>query len=151
MLCKRVVSLISLLASVVLFTLRMSNQRILVVSAVSETAMWLSRLLAVEGATVDALTDGAAAFQRVWDEEYDVIVSEIGTPGIDGRDLYMAFQNTWPELTDRMVFVCGEPTPEVQEFVTRTGVPCLQAPVSRVALRDAVHALRAVPRQRALV
>jgi CheY-like chemotaxis protein len=129
----------------------MLNQRILVVSAMSETAMWLSRLLEAEGNTVDALTDGAAAFQRVWDEEYDVIVSEVGTPGIDGRDLYMAFQNTWPELTDRMVFVCGESTPEVREFVTRTAVPCLLAPVSRVALRDAVRAVRAVPARRALV
>jgi CheY-like chemotaxis protein len=129
----------------------MLNQRILVVSAMSETAMWLSRLLEAEGATVDALTDGAAAFQRVWDEEYDVIVSEIGTPGIDGRDLYMAFQNTWPELTDRMVFVCGEPTREVREFVTRTAVPCLLAPVSRVALCDAVRAVRAVPAPRSLV
>lgn len=129
----------------------MLNQRILVVSPVLETAMWLSRLLEVEGTKVDTLTDGAAAFQRVWDEEYDVIVSEVGTPGIDGRDLYMAFQNTWPELTDRMVFVCGEPTPAVREFVTRTSVPYLLAPVSRGALRDAVRAVRAVPAPRALV
>ena len=112
--------------------------------------MWLSKLLEAEGATVDALTDGLAAFQRVWDEEYDVIVSEIGTPGIDGRDLYMAFQNTWPELTDRMVFVCGELTSAVREFVTRTSVPCVPAPVSRVALFDAVRAAGARSAPRAL-
>jgi two-component system NtrC family sensor kinase len=85
----------------------MQRQRILVVTATRETGAWLVDKLGLTGDQVDAVTDGAAAFQFVWDEDYDVIVSEVGMPGIDGRDLYMAFQNTWPELTRRMVFVCG--------------------------------------------
>jgi CheY-like chemotaxis protein len=124
---------------------------ILVVSATRETAAWLSGLLTQGGARVHAATDGADAFQRVWDVEYDVIVTELGGPGIDGRDLYMAFQNTWPELTRRMVFVCGEPSPALDQFVAGTNVPCVRGPVKLEALADAVRTVRSTPRPRALV
>ena len=123
----------------------------LVVSATRETAVWLSGLLTQAGAQVDAVTDGADAFQRVWDVEYDVIVCELGGPGIDGRDLYMAFQNTWPELTRRMVFVCGEPSAGLDQFVARTNVPCVRGPVKLEDLTDAVRTVRSAPRPRALV
>ena len=67
-------------------------------SGTVETARGLSDMLAADGDDVDVSTDGAEAFQRMWDNDYDVIVSELGVPGVDGRDLYMALQNTWPEL-----------------------------------------------------
>ncbi|HYE90906.1 MAG TPA: hypothetical protein VEA38_07805 [Terriglobales bacterium] len=119
-------------------------------TATRETATWLAQLLAYEAGPIDALTDGASAFQRVWEVDYDVIVAELGVPGIDGGDLYMAFQNTWPELTRRMVFVCGDLTPARSEFVTRTGVPLVRGPVSLIELREAISAVRAAPRPRAL-
>jgi CheY-like chemotaxis protein len=129
----------------------MQTLNILVVSATRETAAWLSDMLAQSGNQVEAVTDGADAFQRVWDVEYDVIVTELGGPGIDGRDLYMAFQNTWPELTRRMVFVCGEPSPGLDQFAARTNVPCVRGPVNLKDLSEAVRAVRAAPRSRALV
>ena len=129
----------------------MQRQRILVVTASRETASWLSDMLGLAGAQVDAVTDGAAAFQLVWDTDYDVIVCEVGVPGIDGRDLYMAFQNTWPELTRRMVFICGTPSPPIDEFVARTHIPFVRGPVTLVDLREAVRLAALAPRSRALV
>ena len=129
----------------------MSNQQILVVNANSEMATWLAKLLRLSGDRVDAVTDGEDAFQRVWDADYDVIVADLGGPGIDGRDLYMAFQNTWPEVTRRMVFVCDEPTAAMEGFVARTGVPLVRGPVSLLALQVAVRTASTMPRSRALV
>jgi CheY-like chemotaxis protein len=129
----------------------MQSLNVLVVSATSDTAAWLSGLLTQSGARVDAVTDGADAFQRVWDVEYDVIVTELGGPGIDGRDLYMAFQNTWPELTRRMVFVYGESSEGLDQFVARTNVPYVRGPVKPEDLADAVRTVRSSPRPRALV
>ena len=128
----------------------MSDQRILVVNANSDMATWLAKLLRLSGDEVDAMTDGHDAFQRVWDADYDVIVADLGGPGIDGRDLYMAFQNTWPEVTRRMVFVCDEPTPAMEGFVARTGVPLVRGPVSLLALQAAVQSASGTPRPRAL-
>ena len=119
------------------------------VSATRDTATWLSEMLALSGNQVDAVTDGAKAFQLVWDADYDVIVSELGVPGIDGRDLYMAFQNTWPELTRRMVFLCGQPTQAIEAFVAGTSVPFVRGPVNLMDLREALRAVGAAPRSRA--
>jgi len=129
----------------------MLRQRILVVTARPETGECLSRMLGLSGDQVDVVTDGAAAFQLVWDADFDVIVAEIGVPGIEGRDLYMAFQNTWPELTRRMVFVCAEPTEAIEDFVGRTHVPVVRGAVTLLDLREAVRFAAAAPRSRALV
>jgi two-component system NtrC family sensor kinase len=129
----------------------MQRLRILVVTATRETATWLSEMLSLTGDEVDAVTDGAEAFRRVWDANYDVIVSELGVPGIDGRDLYMAFQNTWPELTRRMVFIGGQPSPVLEQFVAATHVPYVRGPVNLMELREAVSAACMAPRSGALV
>jgi DNA-binding response OmpR family regulator len=128
----------------------MSDQRILVVNASGEMATWLAKLLRLSGDRVDPVTDGEDAFRRVWDSDYDVIVTDLGGPGIDGRDLYMAFQNTWPEVTRRMVFVCDEPSPAMLGFVARTGVPLVRGPVTLLALQAAVRTASGMPRSRAL-
>ena len=54
-------------------------------SGIAETARDLSDILAVDGDVVAVLRDGAEAFRRVWDDDFDVIVSELGVPGADGR------------------------------------------------------------------
>ena len=117
----------------------MTKPKVLLISGTAETARRLSLMLEDGGDDVDAYTDTAAAFQRVWDDDYDVIVSELGGPGvIDGRDLYMALQNTWPELTRRMVFVCTEPTEALRDFAMRTGIPLLPVPLDSAEFRRAV-------------
>ena len=128
----------------------MREQRILVVSATGDTGAWLSAMLGLSGDHVDVVTDGGDAFQRVWDADYDVIVTELGVPGIDGRDLYMALQNTWPELTRKMVFVYTQPSPAIEAFLSRTTVPVLRAPVRLMDLRNAVRTVSGFPRTRAL-
>ena len=115
--------------------------KILVVSSTRDTAAWLGRVLAEDG-EVETMTDGAAAFQRVWETTYDVIVSELGVPGIDGRDLYMALRNTWPELTERMIFVSAAPSERAAEFAERVSVPLVRDPVGAPQLRDAVRLVR---------
>ena len=110
-------------------------------SGTAETARGLSDMLAVDGDSVEVVTDGAEAFRRVWDDDFDVIVSELGVPGVDGRDLYMALQNTWPELTRRMMFVCAAPTDALMDFATQTGLPLLRVPPDADELQRALRAL----------
>jgi len=119
----------------------MARTRVLLISRTAETARRLGDVLARGGDHVDLYTDAAAAFQRVWDDDYDVIVSELGGPGIDGRDLYMALQNTWPELTRRMLFVANQPTESHRDFAVRTGVPLLPATPNAADFRRAMRTL----------
>lgn len=128
----------------------MLSKRILVVTATRETGLWVSDMLSLEGDVVDAVTDGALAFQRVWDADYDAIIAELGIRGVDGRDLFMALQNTWPEITRRMIFFVAEPSSAQERFVARNGVIVLRGTLSLVELREAIRAVRALPRASAL-
>ena len=120
----------------------MARSKILIVSGDLEITRRLAALLEAGGDVVESFTDAAEAFQRVWSDDYDVILSEVGVSGIDGRDIYMALQNTWPELTRRMVFICTEPTETVTKFAARTSVPLLPLPCGAAELRKALSALR---------
>ena len=119
----------------------MARPKILLLSGSVEASRRLSDMLEGGGDDVDALTDGAMAFEQVWNDDYDVIVTELGLPGIDGRDLYMALQNTWPELTRRMVFICAEPTEAFRDFALRTRVPLLRVPADAEEFQKARSAL----------
>ena len=102
-------------------------------------------MLQLAGDEIDVCADGSEAFQKIWARNYDVIVTELGAPGIDGRDLYMAVQNTYPELTNRMVFICARPTEPLMDFAARTGVPFLQLPATLNQVRRVMHAGRPQP------
>src|SRR4030095_98982 len=117
----------------------MQQQRILVASATPDTATCLSEALEATGDRIDVVTDGRDAFQRVWDANYDIIVAELGGPGVGARALSMACETTCPELTRRMVFVCAEANPTVEAFALRAAVPVLRPPVSPDDLREAVR------------
>ena len=120
----------------------MFPNRILVVTDNPETSRWMSDSLGLYGDVVDTVPDGARAFQRVWEAGYDVIIAELGMRGVDGRDLYMALQNTWPELTRHMIFLAAEPDSAQERFVVRTGAILLRGTLNLPDLRDAISAVR---------
>jgi CheY-like chemotaxis protein len=118
----------------------MAQRKILLMSGSEDTLRRLSDMLKLAGDEIDVCADGSEAFQRVWTEDYDVIVAELGAQGVDGRDLYMALQNTYPELTQRMVFICAHPTEPLMDFAARTGVPFLQLPATLADVRGTMRA-----------
>ncbi len=62
----------------------LTNMTVLVVDDSEDTAEMLKELLAMSGATVVAATSGADALRLVADKEFDVILSDISMPGMDG-------------------------------------------------------------------
>jgi len=62
--------------------------RILLVEDEPELARWLSRSLARHaGYVVDWADDGVVAERRLWLEEFDAVILDLGLPGIDGHTL----------------------------------------------------------------
>lgn len=60
--------------------------RILVVDDTEELAEILTFVLLREGATVEVATDGHAAVERALAERPDVVLMDVGLPGIDGLE-----------------------------------------------------------------
>jgi len=86
-------------------------------------------VLALNGYGVDTATNGQEALDRIATCSYDLIVSDLNMPNLDGVGLYRALETQRPELLRRIGFVTGTTEPPVlQRFLAETGVPVLNKP-----------------------
>ena len=70
-----------------------SSPRVLVVDDEQFVLAAVSRILRLRGYSVITQSDGAAALEGLGAEEYDVIVSDIAMPGMDGSFLMRAVRD----------------------------------------------------------
>ena len=107
------------------------GKRILVVEDEPIIAGLLSDMLMADGHEVDAVNTGRAALERLAVEAYDLIVSDLRMPVLDGRGLYRELEANHPEMLRRILFVTGSALdPGNEEFLARTRVPWLAKPFS---------------------
>ena len=112
---------------------------ILVVDDEAEVAEILADLLAAEGHRVTSAANGALALDALRRGMYDVILSDVRMPGLDGPGLYRELERQFPRLVRRFVFVTGDTlTPETREFLDRTGVPSLGKPFDADEIRRVI-------------
>ena len=107
------------------------GKRILVVEDEPIIAGLLSDMLMADGHEVDAVNTGRAALERLAVQDYDLIVSDLRMPVLDGRGLYRALEANHPQMLRRILFVTGSALdPGNEEFLARTRVPWLAKPFS---------------------
>ena len=62
-------------------------------------------------------------------EHYDVILTDIRMPDLDGRALYQEIEQRWPRHAGRIVFVAGDTLASaLREFVFQSGRPVIEKP-----------------------
>ena len=89
------------------------------------------------GHSVKVAHDGVRALQCVADDKFDVIITDLRMPNVNGREFYEALQRDRPELVERIVFSTGDTVrDDTLEFLEAQGRPCLQKPFSLVELRQ---------------
>ena len=60
---------------------------------------------------------------------FDVILTDIRMPDLDGRALYQAIERRWPGRAGRVVFVTGDTLASgLREFVDASGRPVIEKP-----------------------
>ena len=108
---------------------RAMNGSILVVDDQAELSSLIEDILEASGYQVETAPDGAAALERLERDRFDLILSDVHMPGLDGPSLYRALEHRRPELTQRMVFMTGNILSEdTADFFAATGAPCLRKP-----------------------
>jgi CheY-like chemotaxis protein len=113
------------------------GKRILVVEDEPLIAAVLTDMLMVDGHEVDAVGTGRAALERLSRCPYDLIVSDLQMPELDGRGLYRELESRHPEMLSRVIFVTGSALdPANEEFLGRTRVPWLAKPFSIADLHE---------------
>ena len=120
----------------------------LVVDDEVEVRETLAEILTSSGHRVVAAASGREALERMGEERFDVILTDIRMPDLDGRALYREIERRWPERAAQVVFVSGDTlTSTLRAFAEESGRPVIEKPflpseVRRV-VSEAVTGLRA--------
>ena len=89
----------------------------------------LSDLLKSAGHTVESARDGRAALRLALEKTFDVVLSDLKMPGLDGQGLYEAVCRERPEMRSRFVFTTGDVVnPDAEGFLQDSGCAYLSKP-----------------------
>lgn len=116
----------------------MPRPRVLVVTDERETAEAIHATLTAERYDVDTVGLGEDALEQFAQWHYDLLISSIRLPDLDGRDLFFALRERWPFAYPRVIFLVrdGAPIPPRAGGLTGSGAPVLPVPFAPAALRD---------------
>jgi len=117
------------------------EKKALVVEDEPVIARVCDRVLTAEGYHVDIAVNGMVARDMVGEEKYDLFLSDIRTPEMNGIEFYWYLKKEYPELTDRVIFTTGDVlSDEVKAFVIKEpDVPLLSKPFAPDELRVVVR------------
>jgi CheY-like chemotaxis protein len=113
--------------------------RILVVDDEPEMAQMLAEILERVGHSVQTAGDGQQALDRLANDQFDLILSDLRMPVLDGPGFYQAVAKRHPELLRRLMFITGDTlAPHVTTFLAQTPVNCIEKPLNPKAVQEAV-------------
>ena len=102
----------------------------------------LTEILSDAGHTVAAATNGQEAIERIAGQSFDVIVSDMRMPGMDGVKFFEMLKQSNEPLAHRIIFVTGDTvSPETREFLESTGNLWLSKPFNVHQVTEAVDEL----------
>ena len=117
-----------------------AKAQILVVDDDPLVASAMSSALTAEGHEVDTATDGLAALARVSSRRYDVILTDVRMPRLDGPGFFQELGRLRPEMTSRVVFVTGDTlSAATRRFLEQCGAPSVRKPFEPRQLRAVVR------------
>ena len=126
-----------------------SQRRILIVDDEAEIREALAEILTGARHRVVTASSGREALERMAAEHYDVILTDIRMPDLDGRALYQEIERRWPGQAGRVVFVTGDTLASaLREFVSESGRPVIEKPFLPSEVRRVVAELAWTARQR---
>ena len=120
------------------------SRRILVVDDEPDVAAVIAEALSAQGHHVEVAPDGLEARSAIAARRFDLVISDLRMPQMDGRALDAALRGLDPAQAPRLVFSTGDTvTPETVEFLRASGRRYLTKPFTLSNLLDVVdEALR---------
>ncbi len=98
------------------------DHRLLIVDDEPGIVEVLEEVLRASGYTVETASNGMHAIQRLSAGCYDLIITDMRMPDMDGEKLYQTVRTTMPALANRIVFLTGDTvSPHTRLFLESTG------------------------------
>lgn len=108
---------------------RTAALRLLIVDDDPEIALTLAEMLEPDGHAIDIAGNGAEALERLAGQSFDLIISDLRMPELDGPGLYRELAARYPDMLDRIFFVTGDTLGSgVRDFLEETGAPVVEKP-----------------------
>jgi PAS domain S-box-containing protein len=119
------------------------RKRLLIVDDEPEIGALLADILDPERHCIETAGSGREALERIErDSGYDVILTDLRMPQLDGPALYREIRTRWPDLARRVVFVTGDIlSPQVRQLLEESRCPVIEKPFVPGEVRRVVAAV----------
>jgi CheY-like chemotaxis protein len=102
--------------------------------------------LNVEGYDVDSAENGVAALEKIRHAHFDLILSDLHMPQLDGVGLYRALTEGQGHPMTKIIFLTGSVgSSELHRFLKETGLPLVRKPFNLAELQQIVRQALAAP------
>lgn len=116
--------------------------RVLVVDDEVDVADLIAEILRLEGCRVTYARSGIHALKALANEKFDIVLSDLNMPDLDGRGLFKAICTDYPEIANFVAFITGDSMGVAsQNLLGEAERPYLEKPISPSELRELVHKL----------
>jgi CheY-like chemotaxis protein len=116
--------------------------RVLVADDQEHMRELLVEALSADGHTVHPAEDGVAALKLLEQETYDLVVSDLQMPQVDGPKLYQEIRRLKPDAAPFFIFITGEDeAPGYGRFLIESKVPVVTKPFKLKEFRQMLATL----------
>jgi two-component system NtrC family sensor kinase len=123
-----------------------SGRRVLVVDDEVSIRLLLHDILRLDQHSVALASSGLEAADLVARERFDIIITDMKMPGLDGASFYRQVRQQDPAQARRIIFITGDTvSPDTRAFLQRVSNPVLAKPFKIGPLRDAIESVLAQP------
>ena len=117
-----------------------SQAHILVVDDDPLVTQLIVDTLTREGYRLDSAPNGVAALEKIQHQRYDLILSDLHMPQLNGVGLYLTLTQRLGRLSEKIIFVTGSAgSSELHHFLKETGLPVQRKPFTLVELQQLVR------------
>ena len=116
-----------------------TSRSILVVDDEESIQRLLGSILQMDGHNVDTARNGLDALECISRHEYDLVITDIKMPDMDGRELYRQLRELNPDLAHRTIFITGDTVSrDTRDFLQKVRNPCLAKPFRVREVRETI-------------
>jgi two-component system NtrC family sensor kinase len=117
-------------------------KRVLVVDDEESIRLLLHDILRLDHHSVALAKSGLEAAELVERESFDIIITDMKMPGMDGASFYRQVRQRDPAQARRIIFITGDTvSPDTRAFLQRVSNPVLAKPFKIGPLRDAIESV----------
>ena len=118
----------------------MARHRILVVDDEENLRDVLVEVLKRDGHEVQSAGDGIEGLRLTRDSRYDLVITDLRMPGLEGPALYEALRQQYLDDPPRVIFMSANTgLEEYARFLADTGEPALEKPFNLADMRQVVQ------------